>query len=535
MRTDPPEGNSRQNTPECSDDIPRQVQKNRSRYIIFNTLSSYGREFIDIVSFLILIPFIINTLGKESFGLWSLIWSFLGIFELADLGFAASVIKYVADARGRGDLSRLKRIVCTLFWIYTFLGAVVMAGIAGSLMFFNRLFEIPPAQASMAWAVLLILGLRSSLYLPLGMFRGLLVGSQRMSLANFYKAMGSILYLVMVLVALTLSPNIITLATVNMIAGLTPMFAIMIHSRKTMPELTLNPTYFDRSLVKELTSFSMYFSLTQIAAMIATRADAMIIKLFLPLDAVGVYSIGMRLSEYASMFCSHLTRALAPVFAELHGARDESNIKAAHDLGTKLTVAFATPLLLGLALLAEPLIIAWTGPGFVQAAPVCKLLVAAAIVTIIHGNTVNLLSMGGKQRYVAIMIIVGQVLNLILSFALVRTLGLVGVALATLIAAVPIYFVFIEGFSSGFNISRWLAFYRSGVLPALVPALVMSALLLSVLRYKPVLGLWEVGSLEILGVVVFGLCYWLVGFSGKEREYFRNRLLAVVSRKPANR
>ena len=91
--------------------------KNRSRYILMNTLSSYGRDIVDTLAFLILIPFIIKTLGKESFGLWSLIWSFLAIFELADLGFAASVIKYVADARGKGDEQRLKEIVCTLVWI----------------------------------------------------------------------------------------------------------------------------------------------------------------------------------------------------------------------------------------------------------------------------------------------------------------------------------------------------------------------------------------------------------------------------------
>ena len=91
-------------------------KKNRSRYILLNTLSSYGRDIVDTITFLVLIPFIIKILGKEIFGLWSLIWAFLAIFELADLGSAASVVKYVADARGRQDTEELKKIVCTLFW-----------------------------------------------------------------------------------------------------------------------------------------------------------------------------------------------------------------------------------------------------------------------------------------------------------------------------------------------------------------------------------------------------------------------------------
>jgi O-antigen/teichoic acid export membrane protein len=506
-------------------------EKNRSRYILVNTLSSYGRDVVDTVAFLVLIPFIIKTLGKESFGLWSLIWSFLAIFELADLGFAASVIKYVADARGRGDQDTLKKIVCTLFWIYVFLGAVVMAGIAASLLVFNKIFQIPPDQAPMAQAVLIILGVRSALYLPLGMFRGVLVGFQKMRIANVYKAFGTVLYLTAVLVLLTLEPDIRVLATVNMITGILPMFAIMIHSRRMIPGLRLHPRYIERSLVRKLASFSLYFSLTQIAGMIGTRADALIIKLFLPLEWVGIYSVGMRLSEYAGLFCSHLTRTLSPVFAELHGADEKSNVRAAHYFGTKLTVAFATPLLLGLGLLAEPLIRVWTGPDFLKAVPVCQWLVAAAMVAIIHGNTVNVLSMGGQQRYAALCIIGGQIINVVLSFIFIQPLGIVGVSMATFIAAVPIYVGLIETRAGQLqNRSLW-HFYRRTVVPSLLPALVMAAMLVAVLRVWNLTNLAEVGILEIFAIVVFGTLYWIVGFDAKERMYLLEKARHALFRR----
>jgi O-antigen/teichoic acid export membrane protein len=505
--------------------------KNRSRYILMNTLSSYGRDIVDTLAFLILIPFIIKTLGKESFGLWSLIWSFLAIFELADLGFAASVIKYVADARGKGDEQRLKEIVCTLFWIYVFLGALVMAGIASSLLFFNHIFQIPPDQALMANAVLLILGFRSALYLPLGLFRGVLVGFQKMNIANAYKALSNLLYLVAVLIILALTPDIRVLAAINVVTGIIPMFAMMIHCQRIMPSLSIKPRYFDRSLVRELTSFSLYFSFLQIAGMIATRADALIIKLFLPLEMVGIYSIGMRLSEKATMFCSHLTRALSPVFAELHGADEQSNIKATHYMGAKLTIAFATPLLLGLALLSEPLILAWTGPDFLMAVPVCQWLVAAAMIGIAHGNTVNLLSMGGYQKYAALSIAAGQVLNILLSFLFIRHLGIVGVSMATFIAAVPIYIGLIEGYVSRLHGQPIWHFYKATVFPSVIPALVMTGMILAVLNFRSLTNLVEVAILEVLGIAVFGAVYWIIGFRAKERAYFKEKFRRALIRR----
>ena len=107
--------NDQQHSKPASNTPPPAQPKNRSRYILVNTLSSYGRDIIDTITFLVLIPFIIKTLGTETFGLWSLIWSFLAFFELADMGFGASVVKYVADARGRQDIERQQAIICTLF------------------------------------------------------------------------------------------------------------------------------------------------------------------------------------------------------------------------------------------------------------------------------------------------------------------------------------------------------------------------------------------------------------------------------------
>ncbi len=512
------------------------AKKNRSRYILMNTVSSYGRDIVDTVAFLVLIPFIIHVLGKESFGLWSLIWAFLAIFELADLGFAASVIKYVADARGKDDYKSLKNIVCTLFWIYAFLGGVVGTGVLVSLLFFNKLFQIPADQLEMANAVLVILGIRSAFYLPLGMFRGVLVGFQKLNVANGYKVFSSLLYLVSVLIFLPLIPDIRVLALLNAITGLAPMFAMMIHVRKVMPEFTLNPKHFQQSLMRKLSSFSIYFSLTQIAGMIATRSDTMVIKLFLPLEMVAIYSIGMRLSEKASMFCSHLTRALSPVFAELHGANDQSNVKAALYRGSKLTIAFATPLLLGLAILAEPLIVAWTGPSFNLAVPVCRWLVAAAMVAIIHGNTVNLLAMGGHQKYTAICIVAGQIVNLVLSVILIGPLGIAGVSMATFIASVPIYIGFIQVYASRMHGKSLWDFYRATLFPSVIPALAMTGLFVGVLNFVNLTNLVEVAILQTIGMVFFGSIYWLIGFDGEERAYFMDKIRrAVTRRKPKGR
>jgi O-antigen/teichoic acid export membrane protein len=503
---------------------PRSGSRNRSRAILLNALSSYSRDIIDTITFLVLIPFIIKTLGSESFGLWSLIWAFLVFFDLADLGFGASVVKFVADARGREDSERQQKIVCTLFWVYMILGGLVVGGVLLSLLFFNRVFQIPDDQTATARSVLLILGVRSALYMPLGMFRGILAGHQKLKVDNWYKIVGNLIYFAAVLIILPRIPDLWLLATLNAVTGVLPLIAMMIHVKRTVPQVSIHPRHFDRALIGEVTSFSLYFSFIQVAGLIATRADAIVIKLFLPLQMVAIYSIGLRLAEKAGYFCSHLNRVLSPVVAELHGAAEQANIRALWYRGAKFTVAFSTPFLLGLALLADPLVNAWTGPEFREAGAVCRWLVAAVTISVFHGSSVNILSMGGHQQLTARALLGGQVLNIILSFLLIHPFGIKGVAMATCFAYVPLYIGTIQIYASRIHGRSPWDFYRHTVVPAILPALLMASLFLLIQQHWTLSNLVEVALVEILGIAVFAVAFWLVGFNAREKDYLREKL-----------
>jgi O-antigen/teichoic acid export membrane protein len=505
-------------------------RKGRSRDILANVLTSYVREVVEILSFLVLIPFLIRTLGTETFGLWSLIWSFVSLFSLIDMGIGSSVVKYVADAKGRDDLERQQQVISTIFWIYMGLGVLLLGGVAASLLFFNEAFDIPEAQRASARMVLLILGVRSAFSIPLDLFRGILVGYQRSRVANAYRTLATVAYFIAVLLVLPHVPTLWMLAALNLLMGVVPRLAMLIHARTTLPGVTLHPRYFNRKTVGEVTSFSVYFMIIQVSALIYTRVDALIIKAYLPLEMVAVYSIAMRLSDTAERFCTQLDRVLTPVVAELKGAEDTANIRAVWFRGTKLTVAMAAPLVTGLAMLAEPLIRAWTGPEFALAAPTLYWLLAATMIGIIHGNTHNLLSMGGDQRYQAFSVLAGQGLNILLSILLIRPFGIVGVSMATLLSILPSDVGLIQTRAGRrYGCSHW-AFYRRTVLPSVPSAVLIAAFLYGVQRWWKLDTLVEVGLAEAAGVALFGLSFWWIGFDGKERAYFKEKVWKRVGR-----
>ncbi len=515
--------------------MPPSSGKQRSRYIILNTLSSYGRDIIDAATLIILTPFIINMVGRESFGLWSLLWAFTNLFMLIDMGFGTSVVKFVADAKGKGDVERQKMVVATLFWIYVVLGSVLMGCIACSLLFFNEIFEIPLQHRATAQTVLLLIGLRSALNIPFGMFRGVLIGHQKLSIANVYKIIAAIAYFASVLIFLKLYPDLRMLALLSLVAGVWPMVAMLFHAKITLPGISLHPRNFNRAVVKEVSSFSVYFMIIQVSTLIATKVDALIIQKFMALEMVAVYTIAMRLSEKGQQFCFQLVKTLTPVVAELQGEGDSQNIKAVWIRGSKLTIAFAAPLLGGLTLLAKPLIDAWVGDGFtdeqiILATYACQWLAGAAMIMVIHGNTANILSMRGHQRFLAFSMIAGQILNFTLTIIFIHPLGIYGVAMATLISAFvsQIFIQFRAGRSFDFPI--W-SFYKQVLFQSIVPLLLMTAVFYAIQYYYPLTNLFEVAILEVIGIIVFWGLYWQIGFNSKERDYFKDRIIRKMIHK----
>lgn len=504
--------------PQIHDTVRKKPSKGQGWNILVNTFSSYARDIVDILTFLILTPFLIDVLGKDQFGLWSLIWSIVSLFALADMGFGTSIVKYVADARGSGNIDRLRGVVCTTFWIYTGIGTILMLVVGTCLLFFNQLFDIPPEHQEAARSVMLILSLRVALCLPLENFRGVLNGNQKIKIANAYKILASISYFLAVLAVLRWVRDIRVLALLNLFAGLLPMLSMAIHAWLTLPGVSIHPKFFQPRLIKELSSFSVYFLLIQISALIYSRVDSVIIKGFLSLEMVAFYTIAIRLADKSNQFCNQLTRVLTPLMAEYNGAGKQEKVVAIWQQGTKAVVAFAIPLLVGLILLAEPLILAWAGEDFGAAVVPCQILVSACLITVIHSNTAGLLSMVGHHRFLAWTTLFSQLFNLGLSLVLIQYFGIVGVAVATLVAQVPQ--------TIGMHLGRACReygmtrrqFYQSTVAPALIPALSLVTTLTLLQTHFAIDTLPEVALAEFLGILSFGTTYWFFGLNAKERS-----------------
>ena len=86
--------------PASGDGAPRRLQSSgddAQKNILRNTIAGYVRQVVDTGSFLVITPLLIESLGAESFGLWSLVWAIVSLLMLLDLGVGPAVMRILTS------------------------------------------------------------------------------------------------------------------------------------------------------------------------------------------------------------------------------------------------------------------------------------------------------------------------------------------------------------------------------------------------------------------------------------------------------
>lgn len=96
-------------------------------------LISYATVIFNIIAGLFYTPWMISEIGKDEYGLYSLVVAFLSYF-LLDFGLGSVISTYVAKARARNDFDFIKRIIGVCYKAYFIITAAI--GICLFVLFF---------------------------------------------------------------------------------------------------------------------------------------------------------------------------------------------------------------------------------------------------------------------------------------------------------------------------------------------------------------------------------------------------------------
>lgn len=400
--------------------------------LLTGTITRYLLLAVNIGVGIFMMPFTIRHLGTTDYGLWMLVASLTYYFQLLDLGYGSGVVRQVTHADAKRDVDGVNRIVSTFLVVYGSIGIAAGAAVALLILFvLPRFPNLQPGQLETAQILLAIIGLRIVVGFPMGVFGAVTNARQRFALNNTVAIVlalvaAGVTYLVLVnghgLVPLVASTTAVSLAGYGAYAWT---------ARRAFPPLRIRPALFDKRIVREVTTFSVYFFLIDIAVQIGFNLDNVVVAGFLGTAAVGVYAVTLRISDYQRQLCSQFNSLLFPVIVRFGSAGRSDALRDTLVEGTRIALVMVVGVTVCVIGFATPLVTTWMGPGFEASIPPLIVLALTGVVLVGQGPLGNVLLGTGRHRLVAVVSLAEALANLALSLVLVRRYGILGVALGT--------------------------------------------------------------------------------------------------------
>lgn len=489
-----------------------------ARRVARNMVSRSARHFVSALVGFVLIPMFTKYLGAAQYGVWVLAQSVVGYLNLMEFGLTATLIRHLAAAKATGDYDQANRILGQLATLMWSVGALITLGaILGSLLL-PHLFKLDPTQATLfQWAFLLI-GIQAALGVVTNIWEGAMSAVEDYHILNGLYIFAALARFAYSVVLLKLGYGLLALLSAQFVVIGVVWLLDHLYMKWRYPQLSFRPRWYGWREAKPLAKFSTAVFVSQIAGLLANDTDKVIAGAMLGPTAVAIYQVGYKLYDLARSVFANAISVLMPTAAGLAARGEQERLRRMLCQVSSVMVAILGAIYIPFILYGKSFVLLWVGPKFSESAAVLGWLSVALLVSA-HNRVLGSVLWGtGDYQVLLRSSLFYAIANAALSVVLCLRCGVVGIAAATAITAVPVQLFFVGYAVHKFQVSLWDYFSRAWI-GALAGTLVGWGLGQLVVSHAVFEGWWLLLAQVAAFEFGFWIFMWLIGFTPQTRAH----------------
>ncbi len=488
-----------------------------------NGLANFMGGLLPAVVTLLTTPYVVNTLGADSYGALTLITAIIGYFAIIDLNITAGSVKYVAEHHATGNTRLRNQTMTGGFALYVLIGVV---GCVLVLLFsdtlVHRVFAIPQ-------------DLRTEVGVALGIAAfGFLFGQMQMYLNSVPQAIrrydqsaaaesffGMLAPLTTVFV-LWLGYGLVEVVAVRVVASVLNIGVLAWMIRRLLPDAAFELP--SKATLSALGKFSGFAYLSRLATVAYTQGDKLILGALTSLSALTYYAVPFMLVNRVFSLTYRLGGVMFPVASALAAKQETERLRELYLYAARYVFFLNCALAVLLITLAHEILLYWIGPAMAENGTQVLLLITLASLLDSLTNAPSLVNDGlGKPHITGGFAISRALLGVSLTLLLVAQQGVIGAAyaqVATAVVMVSFFLVYVHGRSVPVSLRDYLQVVVLPVWPLILGTLVYW---LAMRGHAPLSWVQVGGVLAIEGglLLVFA---WLFVFRAQDRIALLARL-----------
>jgi O-antigen/teichoic acid export membrane protein len=363
-------------------------------------------------------------LGVEKTGIVSVaIWGAAMAAALANAGIPFTLSRFMPELTAKGEVRQANELAANLFWpylVFAVLPALGFLGYAG-WQFVHPVARVSsPVQPFKEPTICIILACFCVAQALSDYCRGYLKGAQRFHTIALF----TVSSMVIQLVAITVGAYFFGYE--GAISGYLSGNLLLAVS---VLQVVRRPTAIAGDLKSRVIRYSAYRWAAEIAAVFVwSRIELFFLQSWWGSEAVGLFTIGLTLSNLAVQGPLMLTWGLLPRFAEQFGRRETDQLQQGFATATRIMAFLVFPACFGLAAVMPEFLPLIFGQPFAKAVPLAQVLVCGAAftaTTAVGGNLLLAMERSDVDFYSGIL---GAILIGFSGFFIISTYGPIGAA-----------------------------------------------------------------------------------------------------------
>ncbi len=334
----------------------------RSRKIAGNTLFLYLRMFFVMAVSVYTVRVVLNNLGIEDYGVYSAVSGLV-----VSLSFLTSVLanasqRFFSVGIGKGDTKNLRATFSMMFLLYVAVGIfiIVLFETFGPWLI-SRKMVLPPGRIPAAYWVLQCMTFSFAFSIIAAPYQALLISKEKMSVYAYIGILDVILKLAIAVVISNTSADKLKLyALLLMGVSVITNLCYLLYCRINYEEARV-VLYWDRSLFKEIFSFSSWTLFGSLSYVCNTQGLNLLLNFFFGPVVNAAYAIGNQVKTFINQFSSSFYTAVRPPLMKACSAGEDAYAKSLFYFSSKVIFILLFIIVFPFFMHCDDLLAVWLG------------------------------------------------------------------------------------------------------------------------------------------------------------------------------
>lgn len=490
----------------------------------YGAVLSYASLGINMLIGLIYTPWMINSIGRESFGLYTLAHSIITLFVF-DFGLSAAVTRFVSTYIAEGRPDKVANFLGITTKIYLIISALLFVSLTAFFFFIPEVYDkLSPTEIEQFKVVYVIAAAFSVISFPFIPLNGILIANEKMIQLKICEVIHKLVIVGTMSTCLLLGYGLYALVSVYAFAGIV-MILLKLYCIRRFTQTRVNIRYSDRAERNSILKFSGWTTVVAISQRLIFNITPSILGIMSGSVSIAIFGIATTIEGYTYSFASALNGLFYPKISRIMVKEDGNVLPLMIKVG-RIQILIISTIFIGLICVGQDFIRIWVGEQFLQSYWCILLIVFPSVVHLSQEIGLSSVILANKVKYQAYVFMIMAAANIAIAFPLAKMFGAVGVSIsicaAYLLRTIGMNIIFRKQLN--IDIAQ---FFRQTFLKLSIPIVAVTALGI-VLSQMFEANNWPLFIAKgcILCGIIF-LTYWLFCLNGEEKallkSFFKHR------------